>query len=75
MVKLAELRRGRGWSQARLAQEVGVSRTAVSLWEMDGPTGSIPHEPARRLLGYIFSVPWESIEFGSAKAHACDSPS
>lgn len=72
MVKLAVLRRGRGWSQAQLAQEVGVSRTSVSLWEMDGPTGAIPHEPTRRLLGIIFNVPWRSIEFGSVASSAAD---
>src|SRR5699024_7704973 len=31
--KLQQLRKGRGWSQERLAEEIPISRQAVSKWE------------------------------------------
>ena len=31
--KLQLLRKGRGWSQERLAEEIPISRQAVSKWE------------------------------------------
>ncbi len=32
--KLMDLRRREGWSQERLAEELGVTRQSVSKWEM-----------------------------------------
>lgn len=31
--KIVELRKGRGWSQEQLAEQLGISRQSVSKWE------------------------------------------
>ena len=41
-MKLREFRTARGWSQNRLAKEIGVSQTSVSYWELgERRTGSM----------------------------------
>ncbi|OHD17926.1 MAG: hypothetical protein A2Y38_13325 [Spirochaetes bacterium GWB1_59_5] len=57
--KLREARERRGWTQASLAQVLGVSRPAVYAWEsgIARPRGSV-----MRLLSMALVIPVEEIQ-------------
>jgi DNA-binding transcriptional regulator YiaG len=56
-------------TQDDLAARIGVTRAAVSQWEVGA---SLPGGPARRLLAQLFEVPLEVVEawFAQPKAEA-----
>lgn len=60
--RLKELRAGQGWSQADLAERIGVSRQAVNAIETE------KHEPS---LGLAFRI---ATEFGLAVEAVFDNP-
>jgi len=67
MPTLRELREAAGMTQKELAERIGVASNTVTRWEMaaDGdPSNAIrPRGPARRLLGHIFNIDPDEIEF------------
>lgn len=52
--RIQAARKAVGWSQDRLAKEVGVTRPAVSQWEKFG--GTVPTRENIRLLAYVLGV-------------------
>jgi len=66
---LRAAREARGWTQDHLAAELGVTRAAVSTWEVGT---SLPGGPSRRLLAQLFEVPLEVVEawFAQPKVEA-----
>ncbi len=64
MMTIAELRQERGWSQAALAERLGVSRVTVARWE----TGERhPSATARRLVALTFGVHVDAIAWPTSK--------
>lgn len=51
--KLITLRAGRGWSQERLAQELGITRQAVGRWEKGS---GLPDAKSLMALARVFGV-------------------
>lgn len=49
-IDIQRLRHGLGWTQAQLAEHVGVSQPLVSAWERGG---RVPSEPAKKLLAQV----------------------
>ena len=61
---IRQLRQARGWTQADLAEQVGVRRKQVQLWEI----GKHFPRPATRLaLADLFGVSVEAISVGPAE--------
>ena len=54
--KLITLRAGRGWSQERLAQELGITRQAVGRWEKGS---GLPDAKSLMALARVFGVETE----------------
>ncbi|MFE0654370.1 helix-turn-helix domain-containing protein [Streptomyces sp. NPDC059534] len=53
-MRLRALRKGRGWTQSRVAIEIGCSRSTVSMWETRGHSPAPSHLHA---LSRLFEVP------------------
>jgi len=68
MPTLTELRKAKGWSQKRLAEELGVKPNTVTRWEMDQANKNAfePPTPVKKLLGQILECDWQDITFGEA---------
>lgn len=69
MPTLTELRKAKGWSQKRLAEELGVKPNTVTRWEMDQANKNAfePPTPVKKLLGQILGCDWQDITFGEAE--------
>lgn len=62
MVPLRELRQSRGWSQAMLAELIGVDRATIGRWETSDDWGVTPGKMAHLALAQVFGVDPETIE-------------
>lgn len=72
MPTLKELRKAKGLSQAELAVKIGVSTNTITRWEMAASQSDrnfiAPSGPAKRLLGVIFAVDSEDIQYNTGKS-------
>jgi DNA-binding XRE family transcriptional regulator len=60
-VTIRELRERKGWTQRRLAQELGVSSQAVLYWESGQKTPTVPH---LRALARALDTTMDAVELG-----------
>jgi transcriptional regulator with XRE-family HTH domain len=59
-MRISQARKDKGWTQERLASELGVSRGAVAQWEMEEGTRPDPNN-ARRLMALLPGLTFDDI--------------
>lgn len=65
MPTLRDLRTAKGWTLARLADEVGVTEMTAARWEWTKPRGFEPEMPSKKLIARIFRVKPDEIAFNT----------
>jgi len=67
-MKLVELRRTHGLSQAKLAAQLGLSPSTIALYELGRRT---PHLKVARKVASFFGVSLDDLEFANGSEEAC----
>ena len=69
--KLQALRKARGWSQEELAEQLGVSRQAVSKWETDA---GLPDLERLIALSRLYHITLDELVKGESPEETAEAP-